>query len=67
MSVTLAKAAQLMWADDLNVFLLNEHGGWRECFTDRDLCMVFFFQGVTISEIKVSALMSRQLFDCSLG
>jgi CBS-domain-containing membrane protein len=33
--------------------------------TDRDICMAAFFQGVPISGIKVSAIMSRQLFDCT--
>jgi len=30
--------------------------------TDRDICMAAFFQGAPISGIKVSTVMSRQLF-----
>jgi len=33
--------------------------------TDRDICMAAFFQGVPITGIKVSAVMSRQLFGCT--
>ncbi len=33
--------------------------------TDRDICMAAFFQGVPINGIKVSAVMSRQLFGCT--
>ncbi len=32
---------------------------------DRDICMAALFQGVPISGVKVSAVMSRQLFDCT--
>ena len=65
-SDTLATAAQLMWDHDCGcVPVLNEHGSVVGMLTDRDICMAAFFQGVPIGEIKVSAVMSRQLFDCT--
>jgi hypothetical protein len=33
--------------------------------TDRDICMAVFFQGVPMGEIRVSGVMSRQVFVCS--
>jgi hypothetical protein len=65
-SDSLATAAQLMWDHDCGcVPVLNEHGRVVGMLTDRDICMAAFFQGVPIGEIKVSAVMSRRLFDCT--
>ncbi len=65
-SDSLATAAQLMWDHDCGcVPVLNEQGLVVGMLTDRDICMAAFFQGVPIGEIKVSAVMSRQLFDCT--
>jgi len=65
-SDSLATAAQLMWDHDCGcVPVLNEQGRVVGMLTDRDICMAAFFQGVPIGEIKVSAVMSRQLFDCA--
>jgi CBS domain-containing protein len=65
-SDSLATAAQLMWDHDCGcVPVLNEHAQLVGMLTDRDICMAAFFQGVPISGVKVSALMSRQLFDCT--
>jgi CBS domain-containing protein len=65
-SDSLATAAQLMWDHDCGcVPILNEHGWVVGMLTDRDICMAAFFQGVPMGEIKVSAVMSRQLFDCT--
>jgi predicted transcriptional regulator len=33
--------------------------------TDRDICMAAHFQGVPLSGIQISTVMSRQLFVCS--
>src|SRR5579864_1151472 len=66
MSDSLATAAQLMWDHDCGcVPVLNEHAQLVGMLTDRDICMAAFFQGVPISGVKVSAVMSRQLFDCT--
>ena len=65
-SDNLATAAQLMWDHDCGcVPVLNEYGLVVGMLTDRDICMAALFQGVPISGIKVSAVMSRQLFDCT--
>jgi CBS domain-containing protein len=65
-SDNLAIAAQLMWDHDCGcVPVLNEDARVVGMLTDRDICMAAFFQGVPISGIKVSAVMSRQLFDCT--
>ena len=66
MSDSLATGAQLMWDHDCGcVPVLNEHAQLVGMLTDRDISMAAFFQGVPISGIKVSAVMSRQLFDCT--
>ena len=65
-SDSLAAAAQLMWDHDCGcVPVLNEDGQVIGMLTDRDICMAAFFQAVPIGEIKVSAVMSRRLFDCT--
>ena len=65
-SDSLATAAQRMWDHDCGcVPVLNEHGRVVGMLTDRDICMAAFFQGTPISGIKVAAVMSRQLFDCT--
>jgi CBS domain-containing protein len=65
-SDSLAAAAQLMWDHDCGCVPVLNEGGWVVgMLTDRDICMAAFFQGVPIGEIKVSAVMSRRLFDCS--
>jgi CBS domain-containing protein len=66
MSDNLATAAQLMWEHDCGcVPVLNEQAWIVGMVTDRDICMAAFFQGAPMSEIKVSNVMSRQLFVCS--
>jgi CBS domain-containing protein len=66
MSDNLATAAQLMWDHDCGcVPVFNKQARVVGMITDRDICMAAFFQGVPISGIKVSAVMSRQLFDCT--
>jgi CBS domain-containing protein len=65
-SDSLATAAQLMWDHDCGcVPVLNEHAQVVGMLTDRDISMAAFLQGVPISGIKISAVMSRQLFDCT--
>jgi CBS domain-containing protein len=65
-SDSLATAAQLMWNHDCGcVPVLNEQGLVVGMLTDRDICMAAFFRGVPIGEIKVSTVMSRQLFACT--
>jgi len=65
-SDNLATAAQLMWEHDCGcVPVLNEQAQVVGMVTDRDICMAAFFQGAPMSEIKVSNVMSRQLFVCS--
>jgi CBS-domain-containing membrane protein len=65
-SDNLATAAQLMWDHDCGcVPVLNEQGLVVGMLTDRDICIAAFSQRVPISEIKVSAVMSRQLFVCT--
>jgi CBS domain-containing protein len=65
-SDNLATAAQLMWEHDCGcVPVLNEQARVVGVVTDRDICMAAFFQGAPMSEIKVSNVMSRQLFVCS--
>jgi CBS domain-containing protein len=65
-SDSLAAAARLMWDHDCGcVPVLNEEGRVVGMLTDRDICMAAFFQGVPIGEIKVSAVMSSRLFDCT--
>ena len=67
-SDSLATAAQLMWDHDCGcVPVLNEDARVVEMLTDRDICMAAFFQAAPISEIKVSAVMSRQLFNFLCG
>jgi CBS domain-containing protein len=62
----LAVAAGQMWDYDCGcVPVLNEQGHVTGVITDRDICMAAFFQKVPISDVKVSAVMSRQLFCCS--
>jgi CBS domain-containing protein len=66
MSDNLAAAAQLMWEHDCGcVPVLNDHAQVVGMITDRDVCMTVFFQGVSMSEIKVSTVMSRQVFVCT--
>ncbi len=65
-SDNLAAAAQLMWENDCGcVPVLNEHAQVVGMVTDRDVCMAVFLQGASISEIKVSTVMSKQLFVCT--
>jgi CBS domain-containing protein len=65
-SDNLATVAQVMWDNDCGcVPVLNEEGWLVGMLTDRDICMAAFLQGMPIGEIKVSAVMSRQLFDCT--
>ena len=62
----LATVAQVMWDNDCGcVPVLNEAGWLVGMLTDRDICMAAFLQGMPIGEIEVSAVMSRQLFDCT--
>jgi len=66
MSDNLAAAAQLMWENDCGcVPVLNEHAQVVGMVTDRDVCMAVFLQGASMSEIKVSTVMSKQLFVCT--
>lgn len=66
MSDNLAAAVQLMWEQDCGcVPVLNEHARVVGMVTDRDVCMTVFFQGVSLSEIRVSTVMSKQLFVCT--
>jgi CBS domain-containing protein len=66
MSDNLAAAVQLMWEQDCGcVPVLNEHARVVGMVTDRDVCITVFFQGVSLSEIKISTVMSKQLFVCS--
>ena len=66
MSDSLAAAARVMWEHDCGcVPVLNEHAQVVGMLTDRDVCMTVFFQGVSMTEIKVSTVMSRQLFVCA--
>jgi len=65
-SDNLAAATQLMWENDCGcVPVLNEHAQVVGMVTDRDVCMAVFFQGASMSEIKVSTVMSKQLFVCT--
>ncbi len=65
-SDSLATAAQLMWEHDCGCLpVLNEDARVVGMITDRDICMAAFFQGTPLSGIKVSTVMSRQLFDCT--
>jgi CBS domain-containing protein len=66
MSDNLAAAAQLMWERDCGcVPVLNEHAQVVGIVTDRDLCMALLLQGASMDEIKVSTVMSKQLFVCT--
>jgi len=66
MSDNLTAATQLMWENDCGcVPVLNEHAQVVGMVTDRDVCMAVFLQGASISEIKVSTVMSKQLFVCT--
>ncbi len=66
MSDNLAPAAQLMWGPRLWVRSgVERTGAGGGKVTDRDICMAAFFQGVPLSEIRVSQVMSRQLFVCT--
>jgi len=52
-----------MWDHDCGcVPVLNEQARVVGMITDRDICMAAFFQGAPISGIKVSTVMSRELF-----
>jgi CBS domain-containing protein len=65
-SDNLATAARLMWEHDCGcVPVLNQQGQAVGMITDRDICMAAFLQGAAPSEIKVSAVMSKQLFACT--
>ena len=62
----LAKAARLMWEHDCGcVPVLDDQARIVGMITDRDISMAVFFQGMPMSEIRVSRVMSRQLFVCS--
>jgi len=66
MSDNLATAAQLMWDHDCGcVPVLSEDARLVGMLTDRDICMASYFQGVPLSGIQVSTVMSRQLIVCS--
>jgi CBS domain-containing protein len=66
MSDNLATAAQLMWDHDCGcVPVLSEGARVVGMLTDRDICMASYFQGVPLSGIQVSTVMSRQLIVCS--
>lgn len=61
----LAKAARLMWEHDCGcVPVLDDQARIVGMITDRDISMAVFFQGVPMSEIRISRVMSRQLFVC---
>jgi CBS domain-containing protein len=65
-SDSLATAAQLMWDHDCGcVPVLNEHAQVVGMLTDRDISMAAYFQGVPLSGIQVSTVMSGQLIFCS--
>src|SRR5271165_977811 len=66
LSDNLTAAAQLMWEHDCGcVPVLNEQAQVVGMITDRDVCMTVFFQGVSMNEIKVSTVISKQLFVCT--
>lgn len=63
-SDSLATAAQLMWDHDCGCIpVLNEDARMVGMITDRDICLAAFFQAAPINGIKVSTVMSRQLFN----
>jgi len=62
----LATAARLMWEHDCgSIPVLSDQARVIGMITDRDICMAVFFQGVPMSEIRVSGVMSGQVFVCS--
>jgi CBS domain-containing protein len=65
MSDSLATAAKLMWDHDCGCApVLNEDARIVGMLTDRDICMSAYFQDAPLSGIRVSTVMSRQLFVC---
>lgn len=65
MSDNLVTAAQQMWDHDCGCVPVLNKAQVLGMITDRDICMAALFQRVPLSEIKVSAVTSRQLFVCS--
>ena len=59
------RAARIMWERDCGaVPVLDQAGSVVAMVTDRDLCMAALLQGRSLSEIRISSAMSRELFSC---
>lgn len=62
---TLARAAQLMWENDIGVVPVVENDRVIGVLTDRDMCMSAFMQGKPLHEIRVSDVASKRLVTVS--
>jgi CBS-domain-containing membrane protein len=64
----LTMPARLMWEHDIGCIpVVDERGHAVGVVTDRDLCMAAYTQGRALSDIRVDAVMSRQMVACAPG
>ena len=62
---TLNEVARLMWDNDCGcVPVVDEAGHAIGMITDRDICMAAYTRGVSLREVPVEQIMSRQLISC---
>jgi CBS domain-containing protein len=61
---TLHTAARLMWEHDCGVLPVVAGGRLAGVITDRDICMAAFTQGLPLSQIPVSGVMSADPLAC---
>jgi CBS domain-containing protein len=64
---TLARAAELMWENDLGCLPVTRDGRVVGIVTDRDIAMVAYLKREKLADIAVTAAMSLQVLTCSLN
>jgi CBS domain-containing protein len=65
-SDTLNLAAKLMWDFDIGCLpVVNDSQQVIGIITDRDICMAAYTQGKKLQDIKVSSVMSKEIFFCN--
>ena len=55
------RAAQVMWESDIGCVVVVEHDKIVGIVTDRDLCMAAYTRGVTLAQISVGDVMTRNV------
>jgi CBS domain-containing protein len=62
---SLARAAELMWENDLGCLPVTRDGRVVGIVTDRDIAMVAYLKRDKLADIAVTAAMSLQVLTCS--